>query len=901
MRKLAFLISLALAYGFVPARRVYLEDFFVKNSSLVSLKGEVVSSPDFLPKDWFKCRVPTTVLTCLVKNGVYPDPYVGLNNMKIPDAYYPYNLWYGLLEYSHIPWKNPWKSPYWFRTVFEEKGLGPGENLWLVLEGINYRAEMWVNGHRVAERSRVVGMFRRFRFNITPWVRAGINALAVKVYPPDFPGALPPPFRKNPNGGYTGDIGKNVTAHYSVGWDWVPPVRDRNTGLWGKVYLVHTGPVVLRNPWIKTKLSPSRSTAYLTVSVDVLNSSGEFQRGTLEVLSGKIRLKKRIALGPGERKTVAFSFRRHRSLVIRRPKLWWPRGYGEQNLYRMTFIFKTRRGISHIKMVNFGIREITTRLEYVDGFPVRYFYINGRKIFLRGGAWVPDMMLRRDSRRLARELELVKNANLNLVRIWGGGVTPPGEFFDLTDKLGLLVWHDFWITGDCQGTWGKGSRDWPLEADVFLKNAEDVVLRLRNHPSLFLWSGGNEAYPGKRIYLPLRNEIIKKLDGTRPFVPSSGITSPPPEWGLSLPDDGPSGLYSGGPYGWQEPEYYFQRVKEGKEWLFKDEVGVPSMPSLETIRRFLTAFTPDPTYRVPYFNEEWRYHFALYPMDGITRYGAPRSLREFVFWAQVMAAERYRAIFEAANTGISRLGGIMLWKLNPAWPELRWQIYDYYLNPIPAYYYIKKASSSLHIQLDLESLEVGVVNHQYERKKALKARIEVYDGHLNRVFAREKEFEIGPAQYKVLISLRQILPRGLHFVKLSLLGEGRVVSENFYWLSPEGDYSAFRRMGRAKIERKVRWEGRILKVQLRNTSPALAFFLGLSVRKSRGAREELRGTWSDNYFSLLPGEEKTVTWEPAGEPPKRPTFLKLTAWNFSAQIPLPPPQSLAFKSIRGEN
>ena len=861
--------------------RIYINEFTMRAASVVKESGAEISSPDFVTHDWYRCSVPTTVLNCLVEDGVYPEPYIGINNMKIPDSCDSFNTGYGLLKYSYLPEKaNPWRVPYWFRGEFfiQEKT----SFYRLVFNGINYRADVWINSTKIASADEMVGMFKRFEFNITSYVRKGKNVIAVKIYPLDFPGTIFGPYRRNENGGATGDIGKNVTMQCSVGWDWVPPVRDRNMGIWQGVYIEKSGPVIIENPRIITDLPlPETSPARLTISAVVKNLSRKRIEGFLNAFIEKdIKLKKHITLPPEGKVRVVFSPEDYPSLVIKNPRLWWPSGYGKVELYTLHLGFKIKGKISHYRRVNFGIREISTRLVRVNEWARRDFYINGKRIFIKGGAWVPDMMLRRGPERIWEELKLIKDANLNLVRIWGGGITPADEFFDYCDRLGLLVWHDFWITGDCQATWGKGSKDWPLESDVFLKNAKDVVLRLRNHPSLMVWTGGNEGYPGRKIYLPLRNEIIAKLDGTRPFLPSSGYSMPPSEWGLSLPDNKPSGVYSGGPYGWQEVEFYYKKVKDGKDWLFKDEVGVPSMPAMESIRRFITDFTPDPTVPVPFFNKQWRYHFAQYDSNGIERYGVPDSIHDFIRKLQLMAVERYRAIFEAVNSEIGRTSGVMLWKLNPAWPELRWQIYDYYLKPIPAYYYIKKACEPLHIQFSPEDLSVGIVNALHRKFKGLTAEVSVFSKEGKMIFKKKAIVEVPGFSYTRVFDLKERLKNGFYFIKLTLTdSKGKEISENFYWFSRNKDYRELNDLDYVRLQITVKMLGDRINIKLRNPSNRTAFFIELSLKDNNG-EEILPVFWSDNYFSLLPGGERDIK-AISHRKVKGNQFLEVKGWNIS--------------------
>jgi beta-galactosidase/beta-glucuronidase len=899
-------------WGFVSAgeKAVFLKgNWYVQSAYLVKESASVLSSGKFEPRGFYTTRVPTTVLTVLVKNGVYPDPYVGLNNMKIPDASDEFNRVYDLAKFSHLSdGRNPWADPYWFWTQFRMPETYKGSVIWLNLEGINYRADVWLNGHLVANANEIVGMFGRWALDITePSDMEGVNTLAIKIYPLDYPG-LPgePQLRAfgtfGLNGGPTGDIGKNVTMQSSVGWDWIPAVRDRNMGIWQDVYISATGPVDIRHPHIVTDLPiPELDQALLSISAEARNLSESKKKGVVVV---KIRphssekylllLEKPVELAPKETLQIRFKNDEYPELLVSNPKLWWPNGYGPQNLHEMELSFRIGKEISDSESRTFGIREVSSKVTEVEDWIRRDFYVNGKKIQIKGGAWVPDMMLNRDKTKLSHELRLSKEANLNMVRIWGGGVTPPEEFFRICDELGLLVWHDFWITGDCQGTWDKGSQDYPFEAGVFLKNAADVVKKLRNHPSILIWTAGNEGYPREEIYVPLRDNIIAELDGTRPFLPSSGYREPPKGWGLSWPDNQKAGSYSGGPYCWIDPREYFKKVKGGKDWLFKNEVGLPAVPHWESIQKIFPDLAPDPDVKFP-LNHTWGYHdacegngkFSLYDQAIRERYGEPADFKDYAQKAQLVNAESHRAIFEAVNHGMEQTAGVLLWKTNPAWPSVIWQLYDWYLRPHAGYYYVKKANESIRIQLNLDDLVVTVVNHTFEPKKELSVKASVYTLSMKKTWTKTADIAIESNSSKEVFKI--VVPGDLKsrvcFVLLQLEdNEGIIISENLYWLAKNDDFSALSELPDVNLNVKVFAQGigkrRIYRVQFVNMSNDLGFFINPSIRKGREGPEILPSFWSDNYFSLFPHETKELTVEfrsvdLEGEDP----YLKVEGWN----------------------
>jgi len=900
--------------AFTSEKKFFLkENWFLQSSFFVKDDGQKISSSEFKPKDWYQTNIPTTVLTALVKNAVYPDPYAGMNNMKIPDASDEFNQSYDLGKYSHLPeQRNPWADPYWFWTQFKLPEELARKVIWLNLQGINYRAEVWLNEYLVADSNQVVGMFGNWSFDITEYVNIKeVNSLAIKIYPLDYPGLPAEPQLKafgpfGPNGGPTGDIGKNVTMQCSAGWDWMPAVRDRNMGIWQDIYISATGPADIRDPFIISELLLPGDEAELKIIAELVNLTESVKQGTLfakiwpQNFKGKeILLGKTVELAPHQKAQIKLDKKSHDQLLIKNPRLWWPNGQGAQNLYELELKLEIEGQVSDIERRKFGIREVNCKFTMVEGWARRDFLVNGQKILIKGGAWVPDMMLNRDPEKLYHELRFSKEANLNMVRIWGGGITPPEEFFACCDEMGLLVWHDFWITGDCQATWDKGSKDYPFDEEVFLKNAVDVVKRLRNHPSLLVWTAGNEGYPRQEIYVPLRDEILAKLDGTRPFLPSSGYSSPPEDWGLSWPDNQVAGTYSGGPYHWVHPGEYYRKVEAEKDWLFKNEVGLPSLPTLESLKKFIPDLSPDDEVNFP-LNHTWGYHdacegngkYSLYDKAIRQRYGEPKNVTDYIKKGQLVNAENYRAIFESVNQAMERVAGIILWKTNPAWPSVIWQLYDWYLSPNAGYYYAKKACEPLHVQLNIDNQSISVINNHLESQNDLLATADVYSQKMERIWHQEARVNIGPNTSEIIF--RAEIPeepkKNVYFVELRLSdNKNELISENFYWLAENDDFTSLAALPEIKLRveiEKIEINKQILsKIRLTNSSKNLAFFVNPSIHKGKDGGEILPSFWSDNYFSILPGRTKELTVEfQKSDLGGKEAYLKLDGWNIVPQL-----------------
>jgi hypothetical protein len=896
-------------------KQVKLSNFDLQSSALISATGAELSNIQYhSPVYWFPVKVPSTVLTGLVANHIYPDPYLGLNNMLIPDASDQFNKEYNLEQYSYLPNDpNPWKKPYWYRTTFKVPAGDKGRIFQLIFKGINYRAAVWVNGKQIADSTQLAGMFAEHNLDVTDAIIAGgENALAVKIYPLDYPGypskeqlqALGPFYD---NGGPTGDIGKNVTMLCSVGWDWIPPVRDRNIGIWQPVYLRTTGAVTIGRPKLVTDLPnlPDTSVAKLSLNLTLSNHSGAAENGKLiisikpESFTGiPLQFSHDVSVSANGSSVVDLNAANISQLLIHQPHLWWPNGYGRANLYRIRLQYSDGSSITDDTTFVFGIRTVSSQGTMVNGFVRRDFYVNGKRVHLAGGAWVPDMMVNRDSTRYDYEMHLCRNANVNLVRIWGGGVTPPDAFWNAADKYGEMVWSDFWVTGDTQGEF-KGSPDWPLESNVFVNNVVSTIYRIRNHPSLLVWTGGNEGHARKELYDAMRDNVIN-LDGTRPFIPSSsGFAKLPAGWKGSWPDDMTSGVYSSGPYQWTDPKEYYKKADAGRDWVFKDETGIPSQPPYTTLSKTITDLVWDTKLPFP-LNNSWGYHdactgaarFDLYINEMVKRYGQPQTMVNFSDKMQLMNAVGYQGIFEADGHKLNETGGVMLWKLNAALPSVVWQIYDWYLEPNAGYYAMQNACEPLHIQFNQDDSTAAVINRMHHPTGLLTAKADIYDLD-SKLVSSFKVNHIGLAETgtQEVIKLKDILAatKGVSFVVLNLTdAAGKTVSHNVYWLSTGNDFTGFNNLNNTQVLVKVlktekgsaedKWT-----IQFSNNTDKLAFFVRPQLMKN--GEEVMPSYWTGSYFTLAPHESITVSVSaPVAKLGTGTPTVLVEGWNLQKQV-----------------
>ncbi len=821
-------------------------------------EGKEVSSVQYNTSGWQPAIIPGTVLNSLVANKVYPEPYYGDNNRRskklIPD------IADAGKEFYH----------YWFRTVFTIPKSFSGKRIWLKFHGINYRCEIWVNGKSLG---KMAGMFNAQSYDLTGIAKPnGKNVLAVDVLPVDVPGTYYKPGQgrtgavgENHNGG-DGEIGKNVTMLMSVGWDFTSPdgIRDRNTGIWRDVELYATGDVVLENPFIQTKLPlPDTSLAKQTVSIEVKNASGKVQKG---VLSGKIiergnTFSKPVTLAPNETRTIIFNPEDYPSLTIHHPKLWWPINKGSQSLYTLSLKYtNSLNQVSHSVTTQFGVREISSDQNTPD--KSRRFLVNGQPVFIRGTNWVPEAMLRNTEQRTYAELRYTKQAGVNFLRLWGGGIAESDYFYQLCDKFGFLVWNEFWLTGDTR---------FPTDTALYLKNFENTVKRIRNHPALAYYVAANESGEVKGT-----RALVERLDPTRGYQVQSECC----------------GVHDGSPYKYENPMQYFENTASRRGSRvdgFNPEYGTPSTPILESLKKMMPAKD-----LWPINDSVWNYldgngfhQITTKYRDAVNEFGKSSSIEEFARKAQFVGAMNFRAIWEVWNYNKFGYGdrfasGLLFWYHNSPLPQTASRMYDWYLEPTAALYYSQNGLAPLHPQFDYLKNTVSVYNDYRKAFNNYSVEATVYDLNSNIVLKKSSQINI-PADGVVNDAIKLDFPDNItqvHFIKLKLKdNQGKVISDAFYWRSKDAYKGAWTMTGpavsgfedinklpKAKLDvtvnKRVANGKLFIQASISNSSKSLAFFTQLKLQDD--TKNNLAPIYyTDNFFSLLPGESKTVTIEVA--------------------------------------
>ncbi|MEO6232684.1 MAG: glycoside hydrolase family 2 TIM barrel-domain containing protein [Ferruginibacter sp.] len=837
------------------------------NITKVKGGGEKISIPSYSLKGFIDATVPGTVLTTMLNNKMVPDPFYGMNNDKIPDIYNTGSDYY----------------TYWFVKNFTEKTSKPGEQVWLNFRGINYGCDVYLNGHHLNDKT-FYGMFLRQQYNITEWLaKDGKNRLAVIVYPPDPVG--------NPNGGQGGDgtIAKNVSHQYVAGWDWIQPIRDRNTGIWDKVTIEKTGVVNVQNVHVITEVPGKRfvedkqQPAIIKVSAELLNSTNNASSGTLEYEMAGEKISKKITVPANEKITVALP-----DFNLEQPKLWWPSGYGPQNLYGVDVKFITEdKQTSDAEHENIGVREITTTWNTTTFS--REVKVNGQPIFIKGGNWIiSDEMLRFTDERYDAEIRFHRDMNLNLIRIWGGALTERPEFYNACDKYGMLVMQDFWNSGDCNGRWVDPMkkedqwtrRKYPDDHALFLNSVTDQVKMIRNHPSLALWCGGNEITPPEDILVAMRDSILPMLDGTRYLVEYSNSDS------MSY---NPFGGNGDGPYGIQDIKSFWQH----QTYPFNSEVGSVGIGDYTSLERFI----PKQNMIVPDFENKktdsvWQYHKYIGYDQYINPYGKPKDVKDFAAKAQLVNYDQYRALMEGFSAHMWKwYTGTIIWKTQNPWTALRGQMYDYYLDPNACLYGLHNGSEAFHVMCNPADGMVMIVNNTFEAKHNIMLQVKAYDMEGKEKLITQVFSEIEPTRAKKYLSVKPILDKlakdkGV-FLYLSLLDENQVLlNDNLYWMPDStGNYTGLQQMKKVVpvITAKKLTDGKIEVTMSNAANNPIAFFNRISVINATTKKRILPSFYSDNYISVLPGATKKiiVDYTPVAN---EKAAIDVYGWNVDDQI-----------------
>jgi exo-1,4-beta-D-glucosaminidase len=896
-----FLVSIlhSVAAADTSGRLELHQGWALQSSCKATHGGELLSTVTFKPRGWYTASIPSTVLAAQLAAGEFEDPYFGDNLRKIPGTSYPIG---GSFAELPMPKDSPYACSWWYRTEFRLPEGYQGRTVWLHFDGINNRANIWLNGRKLADAKNVAGAYRIYEFNATDFLRPNeINVLAVETFAPT-----------------ENDFGINFV-------DWNPTPPDKNMGLWRDVYLTASGPVSVRSPQVITHFPDDTvKRADLTVMAELRNASDQPVEGSFEGSFENYEFHQIVKLSPGEVRSVQFTPEEFPQLRVKDPKLWWPAPVGPQNLYSLNMRFLIAGEVSDEQHIHFGIREITAELNGPAPQPGKMYHIgsgkivdtdtrpllfriNHKKILIRGAGWTPDLLLDSSREQLETQFQYMRDMNLNTVRL--EGKLEGDEFFDLADKMGVLVIAG-WCCCDHTEKWDQ----WlPGDLTIATDSLRTQVLRLRSHPSLMLWMNGSDFAPPANVeqaYI----KVLQEAHWPNPYVSSASA--------IPTSITGASGVKMTGPYDYVPPSYWLADASRyGGAFGFITETSPgPAIPLKSSLRKFIP---PDHLWPP---NDLWNFHAGAgrdfnnlehynAAMDAI--YGAPTGLDDYITKSQAMAYDGERAMFEAYSRNKYRSTGVIQWMLNNAWPSVVWHLYDYYLQPAGGYFGTKKACESLHVQYSYDDRGVVVVNSLYHDFKELSVTVALYDFDLQQKFFQKAKLDVPADSVQQVLVIPALSPSPkISFVKLTLQDKGgEVLSSNFYWLpskpssydwdlgrtnehayytsvSTYEDLTMLNHLPRVRLEASAIEEhdeqGDTVRVELHNPSHDLAFQVRLGIRAEKREDEILPVLWQDNYLSLMPGESRVVIAQyTAPHKLEGDPQLEVNGWNVDAlTIPL---------------
>ncbi|HKJ33270.1 MAG TPA: glycoside hydrolase family 2 TIM barrel-domain containing protein [Balneolales bacterium] len=833
-----FIPATAQAQSWMPRDQKLKKGWQIHSAEKVPASGKVISSASYQPQKWYTAEVPTTVLAALVKDGVYKNIYFNRNLTHIK----PYRF--------NVPW--------WYRTTFTIPQKNSGQNYRLRFNGISYRADVWLNGQKIASSDTLCGSFRRFTLNIGKYTKAGKNVLAVKVTRP-YPG--------DPTIGFV---------------DWNPEPADHDMGIWRSVHLLTSGPVSIDEPYVKTKLDTATlKHADLTISAYVHNYSDQTIQGTLNgSIGSKIQISKKVSLAPHQIKKVAFTPDEYSQLGMNHPHLWWTHELGDPYLYHLHLHFNIGNRISDKKSVQFGVRSVS---EYFTKAGFKGFRLNGKKVLIKGGGWTDPMLLNASSDYEKAGIDYAVQMNLNAIRMegfWGENQ----HLYNLCDEKGILIQ----VGISCQWEWPEhigtpadkhSGLILPEQQFIAAQTFKDEVIWLRNHPSIFVWMYGSDKWPRpsqEKKYLA----ILKKYDPTRPSLASAA------EWTSKI--TGPTAVKMRGPYDYVPPDYWYVDTHNGGAFGYNTETspGV-EVPVLESLKKMIPADSLWP------ISSSWLFHAARYNFHNLTHYnqamnkrlGKPADLNDYERKAQYLNYEGMRAMYEAFEANRYKATGIIQWMYNASWPKLWWQLYDFYLMPTGAFYGARKANEPVHISYNYGKNSIDIMNNTLNRRRHLSAEVQVLDFNLKPVVKKMIKIRNLPSRYTLQaynISPNLSLSK-TYFVDLKLRNRHhKVISSNFYVLStqkdkidpskatwyitPQTQFANLKElqslpMVNLSVQKHFvqRGDDTYANVTIKNPSSHLAFMVHLDFKNSQTGHSVTPIFWNDNYITLLPGEQRTIS------------------------------------------
>lgn len=856
----------------------------VASSAGIAEDVTVLSTPGIDTSAWHKLDATRgTLMATLIASGVYNETDLFYsNNLQKVDSNQFRVPWYYRSEFT-VPTNNNVTSYHTLRT-----------------NGISSRADIYVNGHLVADKNTQAGAYVGLDYDVSDKLQQnGTNVLLIKVYPTD----------------YNHDLALGFV-------DWNPYPPDNGTGVWRDVELKATGQVSLSTPRVNTKIDGS-----ITVQLDVKNHArGASAKGSLDCtfkgptvgseVQGTYGSKRAtFDITPGGRSKLEFQTR------VTRPKLWWPRQLGEQPLYELgcSASIEGTPGMSDsTPTIKFGIRTVSSKLD--PAYNDTTFFINGERFHVLGAGYTSDMFLRFDEPKVRTQLQYVLDMGLNTVRLEGKQEHP--RLYELADSMGVMLLAG-WECCDKWEGWSyndEGSGEKWIDADYSVANLSMLheAEMMQSHPSVLGFLIGSDFWPDDRatkIYV----DALRAFDWDTPIISSASQRGAP----VLL---GNGGMKMDGPYDWVPPNYWYDtKQRLGSAGGFGSELGAGvGTPALSSLRRFLNQNDLSDLWREPHkglyhmsTNVSSFYTRSIYNTALWARMGYPTDLNDYLMKAAMMDYEATRAQFEAysprAFPGLKRPAtGLIYWMLNNAWPSLHWNLFDYYLQPGPAYFGVKAAVGKMeYVIYDYETMSAHLVQRGAAPKE-----------HQPEDWKRWLDVEIIDLKGKVLLTRFVDNIRSTYLIaeipelqvatevvllRLVLRNKDKVLSRNTYWLAPRldqldwasstwyhtpvskyVDLGALSKMEPAELHVSITGltddaasgtEKKRVTLQNKSEVPAVFIRMIFVDRKGYGENPVL---WSENYLTLWPGEkiDVEVEWVPINS---AMPWLRVDGRNVAAQ------------------
>lgn len=829
----------------------------------VTAPGQVISRFNFDDSGWHSVTVPNSLVGNYVEAGEFDDPYIGTAMKDIPGYKHGRTLHFA---FHRMPEGSPFRSSFWYRTTVSPQKESANEHFWLKFDGLNFRANIWVNGKRVAGSDYVSGTYRQYDLNISHWFDAEKdNCIAVELIP------------QEPD-----ELGMTFI-------DWSPTPPDDSAGIWQPVTLYSTGIVALKNPAVRSKLNETLDQADLTAEITLKNNRKEPVETTLKLHICDKKISKEISLRSFEEKTVTLTSDEFSKLTIENPELWWPWDMGAQPLHNAEFTAMVDGTVSDTQEREFGIREISAE---INSHGALHFSVNRKEILIKGTAWSPDLLLRQDFKRDEIDLAYLKQMNFNTVRLEGKLATD--NFWEICDREGILVLAGW----PCCTHWEQWEKWRPDDYVVARESLRSQLLRLRNHASFAAWFYGSDfppIEPVEKIYLNELNELTPDLVHVSSAAAFESTLT------------GKSGVKMSGPYGFVPPSYWYNKKMPGHADSFNTETGPDSsFPRYETVCRMI----PDESERYV-GSESWNHHAGLASFittdvmnNAIeTRYGVDKkNLREFLDASQINSYECWRAMYEAYNRNYPKGTGVIGWMMNGHWPSLIWQMYDYWMFPTGGFYGARKAGAPVHIQYSYDDRSIWVINNSHEPFSG-SVEIDIFNGASEKV--SQEQFTVkAKAQERFELTTPNYPDEELFFLNLKLFDNNdKIIHRNFYWLSSTvelfkseqvkaewyyrplikaTDFSKLLQLPKTELSVNVERAADAVTITLQNRGNSVAVSVLLDLLDS--SNEPIAPIlWSDNYLFLTPGESVTIHADCSLAGNTEDTTVRVTGRNVSEQ------------------